>query len=107
MVATTEDEKEDLETLTAAKRVIVSWDIDRRRRTECTLVNRFIFGREVTVRLKTGRKRYRYQGLVMRPWVERIAQSALMMREKDAEDLVSFLHRLRVPCTRFEAWIRV
>ncbi len=99
-------EDEILETVTAAPRVIVSFDVRRRRRTECSLVNQFVFGREVTVRTRDGgRRRYRYPGLIARPGVERLGQSVLMMRERDAEDFIAFLGRLRVSYRRERIWV--
>ena len=100
------EEPEDIrETVTALRRVLVSFDVSRRRRTECTLVSRFIFGQEVTMRVGGREKRYRYPGLVHRPGVERLGQSVLLLREKDGEDLTRRLAELRVPYRREQVWV--
>ncbi len=52
------------------------------------------------MRTKSGTKKYRYEGLIAKAAAERLGQSVLIMREKDAEDFLKFLHELRVPCAR-------
>ena len=101
------DETEQLETVSeVARRVIVSFDVRRRRRTECTLVTRFVFGRRERVRTPQGTRVYRYPGLIARPGVERLGQSVLLMREDDAEDFTGFLSRLHVPHSAETVWIK-
>ncbi len=63
-----------------------------------------VFGRKVKVRTKKGNKVYRYEGLVVKPKVERLGQSVLIMSEKDAEDFHTFLVGLRVSHTRLLVW---
>ncbi|HKZ47175.1 MAG TPA: hypothetical protein VJ397_00145 [Thermoplasmata archaeon] len=100
-----EDGGERIETVTRARRVLVSLDVRRRRKTVSTLVNRYIFGRREIVRSPEGTRRYRYPGLVHRPGVERIGQSVLLLREKDAEDFTGFLARLGVPYRAEPVWV--
>jgi len=57
-----EEEGELVETVTAARKVLVSCDVNGRWRRECTRVSQYVFGRVVTVRLKGRRKRYSYPG---------------------------------------------
>ena len=96
-----------METVTAARKVLVSYDVNGRWRKECTRVSQFVFGREVTVHLKGRKKKYSYPGLVSRPGVERLGQSVFIMRKEEAEDLTHFLRKMRVPyreetvCVRF------
>ena len=99
------EDPEELETVTVARRVIVSYDVRKGRRTEASMIQQFVFGRDVWVKTKGGRKRYRYEGLVQRPGVERVGQSVLLLREKDAEDLTSYLSKLRVPYYRERVWV--
>jgi len=40
-----------------------------------------------------------------RPGVERLGQSVLMMRDRDAEDFIGLLSRLRVPYRRERIWV--
>jgi len=94
------------ETVTGLRRVIVSYDIHHRRRTEASLVNRYLFGHEVVARVGGRDKRYRYRGLIHRPGVERLGQSVFLLRERDAEDLVGYLARLRVPHSQERVWIQ-
>jgi len=94
------------ETVTALRRVIVSYDIHHRRHTEASLVNRYVFGHEVTARVGGRSKRYRYRGLIHRPGVERLGQSVLLLRERDAEDFTGYLARLRVPYSQEVVWVR-
>src|SRR3972149_9881703 len=68
-------EEETLEPVTAAPRVLVSYDAAARRRTACSMVQQFLFGRRVTVRTQGGEKRYRYEGLVHRAGVERLGEA--------------------------------
>ena len=101
-----DDEDDDIrETIQALRRILVSYDIQHRRRAECTLVNRYVFGHAVTKRVAGKEKRYRYKGLVHRPGVERLGQSVLMMRDRDAEDFIGLLSRLRVPYRRERIWV--
>ena len=93
------------ETVTALRRVLVSFDVSGRRRTECTLVNRFIFGRDVVRRVGGKVKTYRYPGLIHRPGVERLGQSVLLLREDDAGEFVHILGELRVPYRRERIWV--
>ncbi|HKZ47376.1 MAG TPA: hypothetical protein VJ397_01170 [Thermoplasmata archaeon] len=52
-----DDGDEDVrETVTAVRRMMISFDVHHRRRTEATLVSRFIFGREVTRTVRGRRK---------------------------------------------------
>lgn len=98
--------EEDIrENVTALRRVLVSFDVHHRRRTETTLVHRFVFGREVTMKVGGREKRYRYPGLIHRPGVERLGQSVLILREKDAEEFTTFLAKLRVPFHREKVWV--
>ena len=106
MMTAEKDQSDELETVTAAKRVIVSYDVRRTRRVECTLVSYFVFGRDVRVRTAKGLKRYHYTGLIARPGVERVGQSVFMMKEKDAEDFTHFLGKLRVPNMAEQVWVR-
>ena len=101
-----EDEGELVETVTAARKILVSYDANGRRRRECTLVNQFVFGRAVVVRLKERRKRYEYPGLISRKGVERLGQSVFIMRKKDAEDFTHLLRKLRVPFREEVVWVR-
>jgi hypothetical protein len=87
----------------ASPRVIISIDAGKRQRQAAVAIQHFVHGRSVTARVAGGRKRYFYPGLASRPGVEKLGQSVLMMREKDAEDFAAFLRRHLV---RFE-WIRV
>jgi|SRR3990172_4518266 len=97
--------EEKLETVTAAPRVIVSYDVKSRRTTEACLVQQYVFGREVTIRTKSGAKRYRYEGLIHRSGVERLGQSVLMMREDEAERFTGFLMEHRVAYSRERVWV--
>jgi len=99
-----EDEEERPETVTKYRRVIVSYDVSSRRRYAGLRVTQYVFGRKVSVRTKEGLKTYRYEGLIMRPAVDRLGQSVLIMREKDAEDFHTFLTELRVSHTRQLVW---
>jgi len=92
--------------VTAAPRVLVSYDAAARRRTACSMVQQFLFGRRVTVRTQGGEKRYRYEGLVHRAGVERLGQSVWMMREDEAEELTRLLGRLGVPYRRERIWVQ-
>jgi len=96
---------ETLETVTAAPRILVSYDAAARRRTACSLIHQFLFGRHVTVTTKGGEKRYKYEGLIHRPGVERLGQSVWMMREDEAEELTRLLGRLGVPYRRERIWV--
>jgi hypothetical protein len=96
---------EVLETIRAAPRMIVSYDVKARRRTVCSLVQQHLWGREVSVRTKGGQKRYRYEGLVHRPGVERLGQSAFMMRREEAEQFTAFLQKLLVPHRTERIWV--
>jgi hypothetical protein len=99
-------EEDDVrETVTALRRILVSYDIHHRRRVECSLVNRYVFGHEVTRRVGGKPKRYRYMGLVHKPGVERVGQSVLRMRDKEAEDFCGHLAKLRVPYRRERIWV--
>jgi hypothetical protein len=101
-----EDEGELVETVTAARKVLVSYDVNDRWRRECMQVGHFVFGRAVTVRLKGRRKRYIYPGLIARKGIERLGQSVFIMRKKDAEDLTHLLKKLRVPFREEVVWVR-
>ena len=92
--------------ITAARRVMVSYDIDRLRKSEASQVTRFVFGRRADVRLKHRRKRYFYPGLVSRPGVEQLGQSVLIMREEDAEDMHMLLAKLNVPHRMMTVWVQ-
>ena len=96
---------ENLETVTAARRVIISYDVKSRRRTEASLVQQYVFGREVLARTKGGVKRYRYEGLIHRPAVERLGQSVLMMKVAEAEAFAAYLSKLRVPYLEEQIWV--
>ncbi len=98
------DDKELPETVTMFRRVVISYDVSRRRHSVAVRVGEYVFGRKVRVRTKNGTKTYRYEGVVMKPAVERIGQSVLFMREEDAEDFHRFLTGLRVPHTRRLVW---
>jgi len=98
-------EAEHLETVTAAPRVLVSYDIQARRRSECSMVQQYVFGRTVVKTVDGRAKRYRYPGLVAKQGVERLGQSVLMMREEEAEAFTGFLARLRVSFRRERIWV--
>jgi len=99
------DPEEKVETIKAVSRVIVSYDIRRGQEMESSMIHQFLFGRRVTVKLSNWlRKRYRYDGLLEKTDAEHIGQSVLMMREKDAEEFISFLRRLRVSCMVWQVW---
>ena len=100
------DENEDPETVTALRRVMISYDVSARWRKQCTMVNYFVFGRVVTVQIKGKTKKYRYSGLTSRPDVERWGQSVFIMKEKDADDFAGYLLRLHIPFTRETIWVR-
>ena len=100
-----EKTKDIFETIVATRRIIVTYDVDRKRRVDCSAVNRIVFGREVVVGLKEKKKRYRYPGFIGRDGVEQLGQSVLMMREEDAEELVHHLWKLHVPFRKFEVWL--
>ncbi len=89
----------------AMPRVIVSYDVQRGRGG--SLVYQFVQGRTVTVHAAGRKRRYRYAGLVGRDGVIRLGQSVLMMKEDDAEDLMSFLRRSNVSYTTERVWVRV
>ncbi len=92
--------------ITAARRVIISYDVNRLRRSEASRVTRFVFGRKVNVRLKGRKKRYFYPGLVSRSGVEQFGQSVLIMREEDAEEFHSLLTKLNVPHRMMTVWLQ-
>ncbi len=94
-----------METVTAARKVLVSYDVCGRWKNECTQVNHFVFGRDVTVLLKGRKKKYSYPGSVSRPGVERLGQSVFIMRKKDAEDLTHLLRRMRAPYREETVWV--
>jgi len=99
------EQDETLETVTAAPRVIISYDVKSRRTTEACLVQQYVFGRAVTMKTKGGVKRYTYEGLIHKPAVERLGQSVLMMREDEAERFAGFLAKHRVPYSRERIWV--
>jgi hypothetical protein len=99
-----EDEKSEIVAVTL--RIIVSYDAGKGQRSEAVAVERFVHGRKVIASVGGGRKRYFYPGLVSRPGVDKLGQSVLMMREKDAEDFAAFLRRLRVHHTLRPVWVR-
>ncbi len=101
-----QDEDDELITTTVGLRVIVSYDVGGHRKTESTMVDQFVHGRKVVVRLKNSMKRYFYPGLVSRPGVQELGQSVLMMRERDAEEFGSYLYKLKVPCRMWRVWLR-
>lgn len=100
-----DESEETRETITAIRRVIVSYDVSQRWANERTRVNHFVFGRSATVRLKGRRKKYHYPGLVSKRGVERLGQSVFMMREEDAEEFTALLKKLGVPCMRERVWV--
>ena len=100
------DTDDELVTTTVGLRLIVSFDIGGNRRSESAMVDQYVHGRKVAVRLKHSMKRYFYPGLVSKPGVQELGQSVLMMREKDAEDFTSFLFRLKVPHRLWRVWLR-
>lgn len=93
--------------MTVELRVIVSYNVDRRRASETSMVYQFVFGRKVTRKLASGRKVYRYPGLIDRTEAEALGQSVVMLREKDADEFTSFLWNLRVPCTARRVWVEI
>lgn len=97
--------RERQERIVAMPRVIVSYDVQRGRGG--SIVYQFVHGRTVTVHAAGRLKRYRYPGLVDREGVIRLGQSVLMMREDDAEDLMSFLRKSNVSYTTERVWVRV
>jgi len=100
-----ESEEEKVEIKRAMLRVIVSYDAGKHQRQEAVAIQRFVHGRSVTASVAGGRKRYFYPGIVSRPGVEKLGQSVLMMREKDAEDFATFLRRHRVQFETISVWI--
>jgi hypothetical protein len=99
-------EQEDEETtVVAVPRTIVSYNVSRGRRGASSIVYQYVFGRKVSKKTKTGKRVYRYPGLVNRAGVEVIGQSVLMMKEKDAEDVHSFLWSKRVSHTMTRVWV--
>ncbi len=106
-----DDEKEviddeRIETINVALRLVVSFDVSGHRPGVGVAINQYIHGRKVTIRSNGGRKRYFYEGLVSKPGVEKLGQSVLLMKEKDAEEFASFLWRLKVPCRQWRVWLR-
>ena len=99
-------DEDDLRTIAVVLRVIVSYDVHGHRRGEAVAVDRCVHGREVAMRLKGRKRRYRYPGLVSRPGVEKLGQSVLLMKEEDSEDFASLLTRLRVPYRLKRVWLR-
>ena len=99
-------EEERLETIQVALRVIVSFDVDARRPGVGVTIDRYVHGRKVTVRLKDRKKSYFYPGLISRPGVEKLGQSVLLMKERDAEDFHALLARLKVPHRQKRVWLR-
>jgi hypothetical protein len=99
-----DDEK--TEKIAAVLRIIVSYDAGKWQRAEAVAIQRFVHGRKVTAKVDGRKKKYFYPGLTSRPDVDRLGQSVLMMREKDAEDFIAFLRRLSVQCDSRRVWIR-
>ncbi len=98
-------DEEDIETVRASPRLIVSYNVRSGQQMENSMIHQYVFGRSVTVGLANGgKKKYRYQGLLERTDAEYVGQSVLMMREKDADDFKAFLHRLKVPYTLWRVW---
>jgi len=98
-------EEDKLKTKRAALRIIISYDAGKHQRQESVAISHFVYGRSVTVRVAGGKKKYFYPGLASRLGVEKLGQSVLMMREKDAEDFAAFLRRHRVRFDRICVWI--
>jgi hypothetical protein len=101
-----QDDEDEFKTVAVTIRVIISYDANKRQRTEATAVHRFVHGRKAVAQVDGRKKRYYYPGLVSRPGVDKIGQSVLLMREKDAEDFTAFLARLHVPYTTRRVWLR-
>ncbi len=99
------DEEDQKSTIVAVPRITVSYNVSRGRHSESSIVYQYVFGRKVTKRTATGKKVYRYPGLVGKPDVEALGQSVLMMREKDAEDFHAFLWGIRVMHAMMKVWI--
>ncbi len=99
-----EDDEEMPETVEAYRRVVISYDVSRRRHSVAVRVGEHVFGRKVKVRTRRGVKTYRYPGLISRRGAERMGQSVLILREKDAEDFHKFLTELRVPHSSRLVW---
>ena len=100
-----ENEGEVIETVRAARKYLISYDAVKRKRRECTRLNHFVFGRADVKLIKGRKKRYEYLDLVSRPGVDRIGQSVLIMRQKDAEDLTSLLRKLGIPHREETVWV--
>jgi len=98
------EQDERPETVTAVPRVLVSYDVRRGGSVESGLVNQFIFDRKVTVRTKGGVRKYRYQGLISRPGVERTVCSLDERERHRGPDVLS--RELRVPYTAEPIWVR-
>jgi len=100
-----ESGEDERRTMTVELRVIVSYNVERRRASEISMVYQFVFGRKVSKKLASGRKVYRYAGLIDREEAEVLGQSVVMLREKDADGFTSFLWDMRVPYTAKRIWV--
>jgi len=102
-----DDDENGTETVKAVPRLLVSYNVRGGQEKENAMIHQHLFGRRVTATLSGGqRKRYRYSGLLERTDAEHIGQSVIMMRERDAEEFISFLHSLRVSCMVWRVWCR-
>jgi len=94
-----------IENIAAVLRIIVSYDTRKYQRPESVTIQRFVSGRKVTAKGDGRKKRDYYPDLTSRPGVEKVGQSAFMMKEADAEDFAAFLRGLHVHYTWRRVWV--
>jgi hypothetical protein len=77
-------------------RTIVSYDVDRARRSLRSKVHRIIFGYKTTKRTGTNERVYRYTGFSDLEGFQYLGQSVIALRPEDAERLRDRLSALGI-----------